>query len=104
MDERRPPDRLASLSGLCEVVSRSARPLNRLEPQSPSLHFFAKFFSILFDAVTGKSVSTARLFIEFDLPPNAVVERQKTICLRLRKIHHVISPPNEKLIKLANFV
>jgi hypothetical protein len=44
---------------------------------------------ILFDAVTGKPVSTACLLIEFDLPPNAVVERQKTICLHLRKIHHV---------------
>jgi hypothetical protein len=42
----------------------------------------------LFNAVTGKPVSTARLLIEIDLPSNTFIEHQKTFIFRIRKIHH----------------
>jgi len=49
--------------------------------QSPAIHFFAKSLCIFFHPFTGKSILTARLDIQFDLPPNVLVELQKTVIL-----------------------
>jgi hypothetical protein len=58
----------------------------------------------LFDAVTGKPVSTARLVIEIDLPSNTFVERQKTFIFRTRKIHHATLAAEREAYLMGSFL
>jgi hypothetical protein len=62
-------------------------PIDRGDCQTPSVNFLTKLVGILPDAFAGKSIPTAALPVDFDLPPNVLIENQQTFVFRLGKIH-----------------
>jgi hypothetical protein len=69
-------------------------PINRREPEPPSVHFFAKLVCVGTDPITGIAVAASS--IQSDLVTDVLIKRQESLVLHLGKIHGL---PRKSLAK-----
>jgi hypothetical protein len=79
-------------------------PIYRREWQSSSFHFFAEFVGILLHTVARKAITTARLPIQLDLPPNIIVERQKSLVFEFEKFTIQTNPQDKNIFHCFIFL